>query len=61
MKRGWRPYVAWVEGEDAGVPWRLFFKNMESAKKVAIETRGVLQDLRTLARQRWIAGEWRQV
>ena len=53
-KHALKPYVAMVEGEDAGVPFRVFFKYLKSAEQVAIDTHGVLTDLRTGERKRWI-------
>ena len=56
----YRPYVATVEGLESGVPFRVFFKRLECAEHVAQKTGGTLQDLFTLARRRWVAGEWRE-
>lgn len=53
-------YVATVEGEERGVPFRVFFKRVDAAEECAIETGGVLQDLNTLRRVRYVAGEWRK-
>ena len=54
-------FVATVEGEEHGVPFRVFFKRMDRAEEVARSTRGVLQDLHTLKRVRWVHGEWRRI
>lgn len=59
--RAYRPPVATVEGEENGVPFRVFMKNMSSAEQLAQRTGGVLQDLYTLRRKQWVDGQWRDV
>ena len=54
-----KPNIAMVTGQERGVPFRVFFKRMVDAEEVAIKTHGELQDLRTLRRRKWVAGEWR--
>lgn len=55
------PYVALVEGEQAGVPFQCFYKRMDVAEHDAILTGGRLTDLRTLQSRIWVreANEWR--
>jgi hypothetical protein len=49
-----RPYLAMVEGEDAGVPWRIFFKRMDCAERMAKKfPEAKLTDLTTLITRRW--------
>lgn len=52
------PYVAMVEGEDRGVPFRTFYKRMDAARRDALRTRATLTDLFSLRRQRFVNGAW---
>lgn len=57
-----RPYVAMVEGEEHGVPFRVFHKRMDCAEELARKIRGaVVTCLTTLSRRRWVGGEWHPV
>ena len=53
-------YLAIVEGEERGVPFRTFYKRMGAAERDAIKTGGTVIDLRNLSRRRWVANEWRE-
>lgn len=56
------PYVAFVEGLEYGVPYRVFFKRMDCAEELARKIRGaVVTCLTTLSRRRWVGGEWHPV
>lgn len=55
-----RPYVAIVEGEEHGVPFRTFYKRLDIARNDAAKTRGVLIDLCTLKRTRFVNGKWKE-
>lgn len=59
-----RPFVAMVEGEQRGVPFRTFYKTMPAAERDAIATGGTLTDLITLKRRTPIVHSgngWRQI
>jgi len=53
-------YVAIVEGEDQGVPFRTFYKRMDAAERDARATGAVVIDLSNLSRRRWVNDEWRE-
>lgn len=56
-KRPAESYVAEVEGCDNGVPFRVKYKRMGYARKVAMGG-GLLTDLRTRQTYRWKNEEW---
>jgi hypothetical protein len=51
--------VAIVEGAQDGVPFRAYYKRMDTAERDAETTGGTVLDLRDLSRRRMVAGEWR--
>lgn len=53
-----RPYVAFVEGVEHGVPYRVFFKRMDCAERLAKNPGAVLVCLTTLTTKRWVHGCW---
>lgn len=55
------PHIAMVEGTDRGVPFRTYYKRMNTAERDAKATKGVLTDLRDLKRCRFINGNWKEV
>ena len=57
-----RPYVAMVEGEEHGVPFRVFHKRMDCAEQLAQKVHGaIVTCLFTLESRRWVGGGWRVV
>jgi len=54
-----KPYIAMVEGTDGGVDFCTFYKRMDTAKQDAFKTGGVVTDLFTLKRSRFVNEEWR--
>lgn len=46
-----KPYVAMVEGEQDGVPFRTFYKQMPTAENDCLSVGGKITDLRTLKRR----------
>lgn len=55
-----RPYVAMVEGEERGVPFRVFYKRMDAAERDAIRTGGIVTCLSDLSRRRWVNDDWKE-
>lgn len=53
------PYVAFVEGLEYGVPYRVFFKRMDCALRLTRDSPGaVCVDLATLLSHRYVGGDW---
>lgn len=57
----YRQYTVTVEGEQAGAPFRLFFKRRDHAEALAIEVCGTIQDLCTLEKRKWTGTDWKVV
>ena len=51
-----------VEGEDQGVSFRTFYHHLDAAQQAAFKTKGVVLNLKTGKRSRWIGdletGSW---